>query len=148
MNNILTILYVNWLTFQQCIEIKLRLFYLNNQDSFNLVNSKYTQFNTECQHLYSQLQNCLTFAYNYLRISFIDWMDVTGIESSTSSNVKWIVYTELGEKYRIPIRKNRGPTSVSTVDQVALSMKFGGLHKQLLGPYGDYHGQQELLKEL
>lgn len=144
MNHFLTY----FLAVQNIIETTLRSFYMNNQDHFDQLFTKYDQLNTELNHLYCQLQNCMTFVYNYLRILFIDWLDVTGIESSTSSNVKWIVYTHLGQKYRIPIKKNRGPSAVSTVDQVAFSMKFGDKHKELLGPFGDYHGQQELLKEL
>jgi hypothetical protein len=68
--------------------------------------------------------------------------------------VKWIVYTHLGQKYRIPIKKNRGPSGccMATKEEVEsawdLSTKFGDRHMEVLGVYGDYHGQQELLKEL
>lgn len=86
----------------------------------------------------------LTSVYNYCRILFIQWLDVTGIENSEKPNVKWIVYTHLGTKYRIPIKKIRGLHPPNN----ELSMVYPKeLHEQIRGPYGDYHNQSDFLQQ-
>lgn len=87
-------------------------------------------------------QHYALFLYQYCRIHFFEWLQVSGIESSSSSNVKWIVYTYMGHKYRIPFKKTRGPSN--TINPLLVA-KFGNMHDQVLGPYNDYHGQEELL---
>lgn len=80
------------------------------------------------------------------KIWFIEWLDICRIENSSNSSVKWLVYRHMGQRYRIPLRKRRGPTVCEYDKDVA--EKFVGLHNEVLGPFGDYHGSRELLLEM
>ncbi len=84
--------------------------------------------------------------YNVLYITFIDWLDVTGIKSTMQGNIKWVVYSYMGKRYRFPIRKARGPSGDKSSQ--LLKDRFGSLHDEILGPFGDYHGQEQVLADL
>lgn len=90
--------------------------------------------------------NWLTILSNYCWIRFIDWLNVTGIENTSVPSIKWIVYTHLGQKYRIPIKRPRGP--VQNVDDDDLSGLNPKIYNEIVGPFGNYHGQEALLKEV
>ncbi len=84
--------------------------------------------------------------YNVAYITFIDWLGVTGIYSTTQGNIKWVVYTYMGKRYRFPIRKTRGPSGDKSSQ--LLKERFAHIHDEILGPFGDYHGQEQVLADL
>jgi hypothetical protein len=86
----------------------------------------------------------LIFLYNFLYINFIDWLNISLIEDIPNSKNKWIIYTHMGRKYRLPVVKQRG---INIIDQ-DIEKAFPDIHDQLLGPFGDYHGQKEILREM
>jgi hypothetical protein len=87
----------------------------------------------------------ISFIKSWCWISFVNWLDVTGLEDTDIPGYKWVVYTHLGQRYRLLISKPRGPSS--TVDE-KLMEQFGQDHDEIVGPFGDYHGQLELLRQL
>jgi len=81
------------------------------------------------------------------RISFFNWLDLSGIQDTSDPSVKWVYYTHLGKRYRLPIRKlRRGP---SRRDE-ELSMLFQNNRdeeSEVRGPLGDYHGMVHEVKQ-
>lgn len=74
------------------------------------------------------------------RIYFLEWLQVSGVCDTHLPNVKWITYTYLGNRYRFPImiKKSRGPTKNDPI----IDSHF---NQEVVGPFGDYHGCQNLL---
>lgn len=86
------------------------------------------------------LQYC-ELGYKLARNYFIEWLDVTNMTSTEIKDVKWIDYTYNGEKYLIPYKRTRA--SNITIDDFDKEFGVG-----VRGPYGDYHGQYELLRNI
>ncbi len=77
-----------------------------------------------------------------LWIYFCNWMNLCGICDSSTSGIRWLYYTYDGQRYKMPLsRRMRGPSAADP----ELDRVFGF---EVRGPYGDYHGQQELLREM
>ena len=120
----------------------------------------YTQYNlwfsTWCQPFITAYVDPFIFDYllpriqlliNMVYIQFIHWLNVTGIENTHKPNVKWIVYTHNGARYRIPLKKSRGPVASDQNDD-ELRLRLGKLYSEVIGPFGDYHGQRQVLADL
>ena len=95
------------------------------------------------QDFWQYFQLRASIVYNMLRIVYLDWLDLVSITDTRLPDVKWLNYKLHGEQYRIPFRvtKGRGP---STPDET-LDRCFG---PEVRGPFGDYHGQQQLLQSM
>lgn len=87
----------------------------------------------------------VSFMTTWFWIKFVNWLDVTGIEDTDDSHYKWVVYTHLGQRYRVLVPKPRGPSS--TIDET-LQDHYGDSYYEILGPWGNFHGQQDLLRSL
>jgi len=115
---------------------------------------QYTKLSEIFDDYYNKYQNwCrenidpyLNFAYNYVWITFLNWINVTCIENSGTSSIKWIVYTHLGQKYRIPVKRPRGP--IEPIDAPFRSKVDPKIYNEMVGPFGDFHGQIDLIKQL
>jgi hypothetical protein len=122
-------------------------FYNELSNTFDLYYQKYHQWcQTYIDPFLFKYLNFLTIVSNYCWIRFIDWLDITGIQNTSVPSVKWIVYTHLGQRYRIPIKKPRGP--VERVGDDDFSTLGPKIYNEIVGPFDDYHGQTELLKTI
>lgn len=76
------------------------------------------------------------------RIYFLEWLQVSGVYDTHLPNIKWITYTYLGKRFRFPImiKKTRGPTA--NRNDPIIDEHFD---QEVIGPFGDYHGCQNLL---
>ena len=83
-------------------------------------------------------------AIQVLRITWQQWLGYCGIRESGIPNVKWIYYTYMGKQYKIPLVKKRGPSPV-VQNTLAIDSE---LFEELAGPYGDFHGQRDLVYEI
>lgn len=92
--------------------------------------------------MFQYLLSRFLFFKEVARIYFLEWLQVSGVYDTHLPNVKWITYTYLGNRYRFPImlKKTRGPTVIK--NDPIIDNHFD---KEVLGPFGDYHGCQNLL---
>jgi hypothetical protein len=87
----------------------------------------------------------ITTFYNFIRISYYDWLDLSGVKETRDPTLKWVYYTHLGKKYKIPIRKKRRGPSQRDYELQTLFSNEPEKEEEIRGPLGDYHG---LLKEV
>uniref|UniRef100_A0A6C0JTM7 Uncharacterized protein n=1 Tax=viral metagenome TaxID=1070528 RepID=A0A6C0JTM7_9ZZZZ len=122
------------------------------------ITEKIQQFYHICQPTMKTIQDAseiyLTLWYHYLytrgiilytilKIKYIEWLGVCGIEDSNTLGVYWVKYTSMGQTYKIPVRmaRTRGPSKRDEELDKIFGLAVSGAH-------GDYHGQQELLRSM
>lgn len=82
-----------------------------------------------------------------MRINFLNWLNVSGLEIQ-NEKIKWIYYTYMGNRYRLPVKKvRRGPSKQEYELEEFFSNHKDELY-ELKGPFGDYHGKSDLIKEI
>jgi len=86
--------------------------------------------------------------FNMIRIKFYNWLNITGLESSSVAPYKWIYYTYLGNTYSLPIKKTtRGPAKEDH-DMEEYFKNDPDILAELKGPFGDYHGKLSIIKKI
>lgn len=81
--------------------------------------------------------------YNYMRMRFFEWLDLTGVK--VVDGVRCVYYTYKGSKYLIPCPRVRGPS----VRHPLLEEFFRNAPDRMLmfmGPDNDWHGQGNFLE--
>lgn len=82
--------------------------------------------------------------FSVAKIYLYNLLNLSGIENKDS--LKWIYYTYMGKKYRMPLKKkSRGP-SVRDDDLQIYFESEPEFEEEIRGPFGDYHGMLAELK--
>lgn len=76
--------------------------------------------------------------WSYLVIGFYNLLDLSGIDNKDS--MKWVYYTHLGKRYRIPLKKRQRGPSMRDRELEIFFDNNPNFEEEIRGPNGDYHG--------
>jgi hypothetical protein len=80
----------------------------------------------------------LNLFWSYLVIGFYNLLDLSGIDNKDS--MKWVYYTHLGKRYRIPLKKRQRGPSMRDRELEIFFDNNPNFEEEIRGPNGDYHG--------
>jgi hypothetical protein len=80
----------------------------------------------------------LSLFWSYLVIGFYNFLDLSGIDNKDS--MKWVYYTHLGKRYRIPLKKRQRGPSMRDRELEIFFDNNPNFEEEIRGPNGDYHG--------
>jgi hypothetical protein len=80
----------------------------------------------------------INLLWSYLVIGFYNFLNLSGLDNKDS--MKWVYYTHLGKRYRIPLKKRQRGPSMRDPELEVFFENDQAFEEELRGPNGDYHG--------